>query len=258
MLKLTITSCSAYFFAMLCLLRWLVRPPAKNNKNYLFRLFSLISVSLHGLLLYQLIETPTGQNLHSVVLLSFMFWLLNITILFSVHLAKVENLSLFAYPITMLILIGSYIFHGLDVIPTHQYDGMVSHVILSMFSASTLCLAFLQALLLSIQNTLIKNHKPSKLLENLPPLQTTESLLFTFLCLGMLCLTLALFSGFWMQYQHPELSHQPEILLSLVSWAVIGLLLIGRYRLGWRLQKAVLGTTLGFTLILVSYFSTHL
>lgn len=257
MLKLTIVICLAYLVSALAQARWLFFS-TQPGKNYLFRTCSFVSILSHGYLLYLLIETPNGQNLYSLVLLSLIFWLLNITIFLSIHLAKVENLALFAYPLTICTLIITCLNPGSDVIQTGRFEGMVSHIFLSLLSASTISLAFLQAILLGMQNNFLKNHKHLILLRLLPPLQTMESLLFTFLWLGLLFLSLALVSGFWFQYNHPELKHNPEIFLSLISWIVIAFLLIGRYRLGWRLQKALIGTTLGFSLIFVSYFSTHL
>lgn len=257
MFYLTTISCLSYFLAWFCQARWLVLPEIRHS-SVLFRIASFLSILCHGYLLYRQIETPHGQNLYSLVLLSLVFWLLNITIFLGVQLAKVENLALMAYPLTVTVLILSYLYPGSDIVQTNQFHGMASHVMLSLLATSILCLCFLQAVLLTIQNVSLKKHKSPAYLKLLPPLQTMESLLFIFLWLGIACLTFGLVSGFWFQYHHPELKHQPEIVLSFISWAVIGTLLVGRYRLGWRLQKALIGTGLGFTLIFVSYFSTHL
>lgn len=257
MLYLTTISCVSYTLSTLCQAQRLFSTPGSSS-SYFFRLGSLVSLFSHGYLLYILIETPGGQNLHSLILLSLIFWLLNITIFLSVHLVKVENLALFAYPLTTLVLIVSLIYPGKDIIQTNAFSGMVSHIFLSLLATSTLCLAFFQAILLSVQNYYLKHRTPSAILKLLPPLQTMESLLFIFLWSGSVLLSLALISGLWFQYNHPALAHTPEILLSVFSWLIIVVLLIGRYKLGWRSQKAVIGTTLGFALIFISYFGTHI
>lgn len=257
MLYLTIISCLSYTFSALCQARRL-RDGNKNSSNYLFRVSSLLALIFHGYLLYLLIEMPGGQNLYRLVLLSLIFWLLNISLFFSIHLAKVENLALFSYPLTIFVIILSFINPGKTVIQTSAFSGMACHIFLSLLATSTLCLSFFQAILLNFQHHYLKQRPSFVLLKIFPPLQTMESLLFTFLWAGILLLSLALSSGLWFQYNHPELAHQNEIFLSVLSWIILFILLIGRYKLGWRSRKAIVGTTLGFILIFISYFGTHL
>lgn len=257
MLYLTIISCLSYILSAGCQARRLFHTRHASTSR-LFRLSSFVSILCHGYLLYLLIETPNGQNLYSLILLSLIFWLLNITIFLSVHLAKVENLALFAYPLTTLILVLTYLYPGKTVVQTANFEGMISHIFLSLLATSTLCLAFLQSILLSLQNYYLRHRAPAALLKLLPPLQTMEGLLYVFLWLGLSCLSLALISGIWFQANHPELKHTPQIFLSLITWLIICILLIGRYKLGWHLQKSVFGTTIGFVLIFMSYFGTHL
>lgn len=252
MVSLTFVSCISYIISLSCQAVQLLK--YRTGLHYAFKLTSLLSVLGHGYLLYRLIETPGGQNLDGFILLSMMFWLLNISILLFSNLSKIENLALFAYPITIVALALGAVYAHHDIVETKDYPGMVGHILISLFATSTLCLACMQSLLFGLQHYKLKHPTQSRLLKLLPPLQTMESLLFRFVWLGVLCLSLALISGLMFQLQHPELGHQPEIILSFVAWFVLVGLLLGRYMLGWRAQTAVLGTTSGFALIFTSYF----
>lgn len=221
-----------------------------------FKWISFLGVGFHGFLLYKMIETPKGQNLDALILLSMMFWLLNISLLILSNLKKIENLSLIAYPPTLAVLIMNIFWGQSDIVQTTDYHGMVSHIIISLLATSTLCLAFMQSLLLGIQHYKLRHPRESRLLALLPPLQTMEVLLFAFVWLGVICLSLALVSGIWFQHMHPELGHQPEIILSFVAWALFVGLLVGRYCFGIQAQTALIGVSTGFALIFISYFGS--
>ena len=92
----------------------------------------------------------------------------------------------------------------------------------------------------------------------LPPLDTTEELLFTLLAAGFCLLSLSLMSGFFflenMFYQH--LAH--KTVLSCIAWAIFGVLLFGRWRFGWRGKTVVHWTLAGFVLLILAYFGSKL
>lgn len=80
----------------------------------------------------------------------------------------------------------------------------------------------------------------------LPSYQDMESLLFDMLMTGFILLTLALGFGFFTidNFFAQHLAHKTAF--SIVSWLVYGALLIGHWKFGWRGQKAVRFTLLGF------------
>ena len=92
----------------------------------------------------------------------------------------------------------------------------------------------------------------------LPPLDTTEELLFTLLAAGFCLLSLSLMSGFFflenMFYQH--LAH--KTVLSCTAWAIFGIVLFGRWKFGWRGKKAVYLTLAGFAMLILAYFGSKL
>ncbi len=137
-------------------------------------------------------------------------------------------------------------------------DAVQIHVYLSLLAYAVLTLAALQAILVSIQRHHLSAHKPIGFIRSLPPLDTTESLLFTLLKAGFLLLSLSLLSGFFfledMFAQH--LVH--KTVLSCLGWAIFGVLLFGRWQFGWRGKKAVQWTLAGFALLVLAYFGSKI
>jgi ABC-type uncharacterized transport system permease subunit len=125
-----------------------------------------------------------------------------------------------------------------------------------MLAYSLLTLASVQAVLLAIQDHQLRNRHPGGFVRALPPLQTMEVLLFEMIALGFALLTVALISGFIflenMFSQH--LVH--KTILSLAAWVVFGTLLWGRFRYGWRGQKALIWTLVGFVVLMLAYFGS--
>ena len=83
-----------------------------------------------------------------------------------------------------------------------------------------------------------------------------ESLLFDMLITGFTLLTLALGFGFFTidNFFAQHLAHKTAF--SIVSWFVYGALLIGRYKFGWRGQKAIRFTIIGFFLLAVGFIGS--
>lgn len=132
------------------------------------------------------------------------------------------------------------------------------HVFLSLLSYAVLALAAAQAILVSIQRRKLSKHKPGGFLRLLPPLDSTEDLLFTLLSAGFALLTLSLVSGFFflenMFAQH--LVH--KTVLSCIGWAIFAVLIFGRWKFGWRGKKAVTWTLAGFATLILAYFGSKI
>lgn len=217
---------------------------------------SLVSISGHGWILYKLIETPEGQNLDWLLMLSFTLWLMNIFIILTNIKAKIENLSIFTYPLAALAVGLTLTLGGSMVINTKAQPFVAIHVLLSLTAMSLLALASFQAILMGLQNFLLKHHRPSPILKILPPLQTMEALLFNIIWVSMLFFSASLVSGFLFHIGLLTRYLFPKTLLALIAWCLLCLLLIGRYLFGWRGPTAIRWTLSGAAFALLSYFGT--
>lgn len=134
---------------------------------------------------------------------------------------------------------------------------MVAHVLVSVLAYSMLTVAAIQAVLLAYQENHLKHHRHSNsIIRAFPPMQTMEKLLFEFLWVGLILLTLSLASGFL--YLHDafvqHVAH--KTILSVLAWILFVILLAGRRVLGWRGQTATRWTLSGFTFLMLAFFGS--
>lgn len=166
-----------------------------------------------------------------------------------------DYLGLAVYPLAALSLVASHASNGGTQIIG---DAVQVHVFLSLLSYAVLALAAFQAALVSIQRHFLQRHRPGGFMRALPPLDTTERLLFTLLTAGFCLLSLSLVSGFFFLENmfHQHLVH--KTVLSCIAWAIFGILLFGRWKFGWRGKKAVYLTLAGFATLILAYFGSKL
>lgn len=131
-----------------------------------------------------------------------------------------------------------------------------SHVLLSVVALGLFSLATLQALLLALQESQIKQRKQNILTEALPPLDSMETYLFRLILLGFVILSAALISGmaFTEDLAGQHLIHKS--VLTVLAWIVMAVLLIGRRQLGWRGKTVVRYTVGGYCLLALGYFGS--
>lgn len=168
------------------------------------------------------------------------------------------NLLPVLYPLAIVaVLCAQFLHTGYE--PRSRIGwGVGSHILLSVLSYSILGIAAVQAAALALLIRRLKHRQLHGLVALMPPLQTMEDLLFRLIWTGEILLTLANLSGamFLEDMFAQHLAH--KTILSIVAWAVFGVLLFGRHRLGWRGNTAVKWTIAGFGLLILAYFGSKL
>jgi ABC-type uncharacterized transport system permease subunit len=117
--------------------------------------------------------------------------------------------------------------------------------------------AALLAIMLWLQERALRRREFRPWLRALPPMADLESLLFRVITVGFALLTLTLVTGvlFVDDLLAQKLVH--KTVLSVLSWIVFGVLLIGRRRYGWRGTKAVHWTLTAMLLLLLAFFGSQ-
>ena len=130
------------------------------------------------------------------------------------------------------------------------------HVVIALLAYSVLAIAAVLALLLATQEKALRSKRLSAWAVALPPLTQTESLMFKLIVSGFALLTLTLLSG--ILFVHNLLAqHQAHTaILSLVAWIIFGVLLVGRWRWGWRGRRAVNLTLIGMAILVLAFFGS--
>lgn len=246
-----------YLAASLLLLGFLARKLPAPRAAILG--LGVLALPPHGLLVFAQIFQPDGLHLGLFPVISLVGLLIaTLHILFCTY-RPLLVMTLFAFPAAAVSLLLSMILSSSGKPLTDLAPGMEMHIMLSILAYSVLFMAALHAVLLSLQNRMLKHRGggPSRYwLKALPPLQTMESVLFDMIGIGFTLLTLAILTGFLtldnMFAQH--VAH--KTLFSLVAWTVFALLLGGHRLRGWRGQTAVRFTLGGFALLVVGFYGT--
>ena len=130
------------------------------------------------------------------------------------------------------------------------------HAWCALLAYATLAIAAVLSILLWAQERALRRRELHRWLRALPPLTELESLLFRTIAVGFALLTATLLTGVLfvedMLAQH--LWH--KTVLSGLSWAVLAVLLFGRWRWGWRGPRAVKLTLTAMALLLLAYFGS--
>ena len=227
-------------------------------KRKLLVLAGLVGVLFHGITLFIAIFTPAGVNLEFFNVASLAGWLAALLLLLSALRTPVENLAIALLPLAALSLLLQLVVPTKPVLLANASSGLEAHILLSILAFSLLSIASLQAILLAIQDSHLRNRKPGGFIRALPPLETMERLLFQMIGLGFTFLSLALFNGvlFVDDIFAQHLVH--KTVLSIIAWLVFAILLWGRWRFGWRGRTAIRWTLIGLVILLVGYFGSKL
>lgn len=230
--------------------------------KYFLLLLGALAVSLHGIILYQGIDIPSGLNLGFFNAASLAMWMIALLLLLTLLRNPVENLAILLFPLAALTIGLEGIFHAERILPLEQVWGVRIHIFSSFLAYGILTIAAFQALFLAIQDRQLHNKHPGWTLQLFPPLQVMETLLFRLIVVGFLLLSISLITGFMFfddifeEIVRQHLVH--KTILSIVAWIVFAVLLWGRWRYGWRGKKAIRWNLSGFVLLVLAYFGSKL
>lgn len=168
---------------------------------------------------------------------------------------RMAALGILMYPMAgLLALLYASQGHGH---PTRLDWQLQLHAWCAIAAYITLAVATLIALLLWFQERALRRHAVHAWTRFLPPLTELERLLFEVILVGYVLLTATLVTG--VVFVHDLFAQHivHKTVLSVLSWAVFGVLLIGRWRYGWRGARAVRWTLAAMVLLLLAYFGTQ-
>lgn len=248
---------AALFYALLA--AYLAKQVVQQQKLNLPHLFIAIAVTLllHATGIYGISAKPDGIQLSFFTASSQIFWVINCIVLLSSMKKALHNLFIILLPCSALAILGTVLNQSQSAVLHLNYQ-LASHVVLSIFAYSLLTIATLQALVLSYQNRHLKSKSNLQYLRYLPPLQTMEALLFEFVLVGEILLTLSIVSGFIFLENIFAQHLVHKTVFSIAAWLVYGFLLIGKYKLGWRGNTAIRWTLSGFVFLMLAYFGSKL
>lgn len=230
--------------------------PEAGPERWQALIVGFIAIALHGVLITPVL-LDEGLRLGFFQALSVSGWLIAALLLGTALVYPVENLGVLLLPLAAIMLLLGLVMppHPLAVDTDWRLQ---LHAVVSLLAYAHLALATVQALLLLIQHRRLRNHRPGGFVRGMPPLTTTEDLLFQMLTVSFGLLTLSLLTGFLFVEDIFAQSLVHKTVLSLFTWLVLGVILWGRWRYGWRGRIAV-GWILGaFVSLVLGYFGSKL
>lgn len=129
------------------------------------------------------------------------------------------------------------------------------HFVVAILAYALFTVAALHAALMLFLSHRLHEGSLSESDAPLPPLMRVERLLFQLLTAAFVLLTATLLSGvlFSEILFGKAFQFNSKVVFSFFSWAIVGSLLFGHWRYGWRGRVAVRWTLIGFVLLLAAY-----
>lgn len=250
-----IIACFAYLGASL--LRLLQLKGILSLHRTILLVLITIGLAAHFLSVYGEIFTASGINLRIQVMGSLIALAVTAIILLNSLRLPVDNLFLIMLPLAIVAILFSHFGNNFYAARENLSNGILSHIILSILAYSILTVAACQALLLIVQDRGLR-HSSMPLASSFPPLMTMELLLFQFLSVGLILLTLSILTGFLFIENISMKGLIHHTVITIVAWVIFAVLVWGRFQFGWRGARAAKWTLSGFAFLLVGYFGSKL
>ncbi len=218
-------------------------------------LVDVLALVLHAILLHQWIDIAGGQDLSLANLVACVVWLLAVFILLFSWMKALYKLWL---PVSLLAILSIIWvqYRTSVIIKTVLLPKLLLHVVLSLVVSSMLLLVVLLALFVYFQHCCLRKPHTISWIQAFPPLQTTEWLLFRLIAVLFVLLSVELTTSLIFFISHDLTMWWLKVLLTTIVWCVLGILLLGHYRFGWRGLPALYGTFLSLLVLSILYCLT--
>jgi len=249
-----------YLLATIWLARHLfvLKTPPSTIKYPLIAVASL-ALLFHALVLHHKIFTGSGLELGFYNALSLMSWGITLTVILITAIRPAENLVMVFLPMSALALLLELFFNVRHIVVARSDTmGLKLHILMSIGAYALLAIAAVQALVLALQDYLLRHKHPVQAMRILPPMQAMEELLVQLITIGFFMLSLSLATG--MMFVHDILQQHlaHKAVLSILAWVLFGWVLLGRWLRGWRGKIIIRWTLGGFTLLMLAYFGSKM
>ncbi len=248
-------------YAVLAILFWRAQAAgnAEQQNRGVLGFAVILPLALHGWLLYDTLFIWGALNLGLVYAVSLILWLTVLVYWLARYLYPLSSLQTLMLPLAAVATALPALFPEAHILlqpPSGLFD---THVLMAMLAYSLFTIAALHAGLIALVEKRLHLGRLPRVLQNLPPLLTMETLLFRVVGAGFVLLTVTVASGMLFSEQifgHPlQFTHM--VLFGILSWGVFAVLLAGHHFYGWRGHTAVRWTLSGFGLLILAYLGAR-
>ena len=216
------------------------------------------ALALHAIAIVPTIATPKGLDFAFANALSLVAGL---TVLFAVTSGLLRDLP-YVGAVVLPVAAACALAPGLGRDPHYvAYAGetwALAHIFVALCAYGLFVVTALQATVLTGLERRLHRGRPAEPEDATPPLLTLERYLFRLVGLGFVLLTATLASGllFSEQLFGRPLTFTHKNLFSVLGWLTFGILLVGRWRFGWRGRRALRWIIAGTVLLVLGYLGS--
>ena len=231
------------------------RIPQRPNSALFLGLFA---VATHGAGIWPHLINQSGVDFSVINAQALVFLVISLVVTVFSQVKPVHNSKLIVFPITILSIVLVLNSHEGNHVVSSDNTGLLVHAALSVVAYAIFSLAAVQAGLLYAQNNQLKHHLTGKLVKALPPLQTTEALLFEMVWVGFVLLTLGILTGtiFVEDLFAQKVAH--KTIFSILAWILFAVLIAARRFWGWRGLVAAKMTLAGVFILMLGFLGSKI
>jgi len=229
---------------------------AKRGLRAWERAAILAPLALHGWLLYRGIFSLPELYFGFAQALSVMIFLAVLMCWIEGLIYPVETLYSLAFA-AAAICVPLPAFFGGRISPDAVSFAFRLHLVFGMLAYSLFIVAMLHAVLIAKVEQRLHGAVSSLdgPLAQLPPLLSLERLVFGLIAAAFAVLTVTLVFGIVLseEFLGRVMRFEHKTVFVVLSWVIFGLLLVGRWRYGWRGRTALRWTVAGFVILMLAY-----
>ena len=228
-----------------------------SRGRHLFVAIGGAALATHLISLFIDARTAGGIHLHFFAALSWVGAGMASVLLIAISFRTIERLGTVVFPIAA----ATCLLAGFAGAPNGEHSALPDwriaiHAVLALVAFATLAVAALVAVMLGIQDRALRARRFNTWMQGAPPLTEVEALMFQLIGTGFAVLSLALVSG--VMFVHDLFAQHlvHKTVLAIAAWLVFGALLLGRWRFGWRGQRAIRLVLTGVSLLVLAYLGS--
>lgn len=214
------------------------------------------ALAVHLIGMFADARTAGGIHLQFFAALSWVAAAMTSVLLIATSFRPIERLGAVVFPIAAAACVLAAIGGSPRTGASLQDWRIALHAVLALVAFATLTVAAMVAVMLGIQDRALRNRRFGPWLSGAPPLTQVEALMFQLIGTGFALLSLALVSG--VMFVHDLFAQHlvHKTVLAIAAWLVFGTLLFGRWRFGWRGQRAIRLVLTGAVLLILAYLGS--
>lgn len=188
--------------------------------------------------------------------LAFLAWTVSLCFLIAYwRYRQIQALGFFLLPLVVVLMLGTVFVKASPIPDILRSFWVYAHATFMILAHGLLLVALVAGLLYRLEERELKNKKPRRFYDRLPPLEVLDNLFQVSLLIGFGFMTLGLLTGILFAEREWAANwyEDPNSLVSLITWGIYLLLVYMRLSAGWRGRKAVWISALGYLFILSAY-----